>query len=307
MPTLAKPLPALYAVYVLRSTVRSRSIYVGSTPNPPRRLKQHNGEAKGGAVRTSRESLRPWEMIVLVTGFPSSVAALKFEWALNNPHLTLHIPKEDRITVATRRKKNGMPARSPHALDSIIPNLHLLTSVPSFARWPLNVHFFSKDAHEAWVDRLITSKTPARAGLEVFSDLGASADDQSTTSRGIHSLPLDYWPMKEYIEKAHNTVLFEKQGQCIHCHEEMESDQGLYAVCPNDGCEAMGHLDCWSKRALASDDDPTAILPNSCECPSCGGKIRWGDMIKELSLRTRGPGEVEKLLRKKKRLAAKES
>ncbi|KAH8126611.1 structure-specific endonuclease subunit SLX1 [Trichoderma asperellum] len=307
MPTLAKPLPALYAVYVLRSTVRSRSIYVGSTPNPPRRLKQHNGEAKGGAVRTSRESLRPWEMIVLVTGFPSSVAALKFEWALNNPHLTLHIPKEDRITVATRRKKNGMPARSPHTLDAIIPNLHLLTSVPSFARWPLNVHFFSKDAHVAWLDRLITSKTSTRAGLEVFSDFGASADDQSTTSSGIHSLPLDYWPMKEYIEKAHNAVLFERQGQCIHCHEEMESDQGLYAMCPNDGCEAMGHLDCWSKRALANDDDPTAILPNSCECPSCGGKIRWGDMIKELSLRTRGPGEVEKLLRKKKRLAAKES
>lgn len=120
-------------------------------------------------------------------------------------------------------------------------------------------------------------------------------------------MPLDYWPMKEYIEKAHNVVSFERQGKCIHCHEEMEPDQGLYAMCPNDGCEAMGHLDCWSKRALASDGDPTAILPNSCECPSCGGNIRWGDMIKELSLRTRGAGEVEKLLKKKKRLAAKES
>ncbi|KAK1244083.1 hypothetical protein MKX08_002221 [Trichoderma sp. CBMAI-0020] len=307
MSSLAKPLPALYAVYVLRSTVRSKSIYVGSTPNPPRRLKQHNGEAKGGAVRTSRESLRPWEMIVLVTGFPSSVAALKFEWALNNPHLTLHIPKEDRITVATRRKKNGMPARSPHSLKSIIPNIHLLTSVPSFARWPLNVHFFSKDAHEAWIGRVETSKMPVRTGLEIFSDFGPSAADLSTTSWGIHSLPLDYWPMKEYIEKAHNVVSFERQGKCIHCHEEMEPDQGLYAMCPNDGCEAMGHLDCWSKRALASDDDPEAILPNSCECLSCGGNIRWGDMIKELSLRTRGAGEVEKLLKKKRRLAAKES
>ncbi|KAM0255463.1 hypothetical protein ACHAQJ_005763 [Trichoderma viride] len=307
MSGLAKPLPALYAVYVLRSTVKSTSIYVGSTPNPPRRLKQHNGEIKGGAARTSRDNLRPWEMVVLVSGFPSSVAALKFEWALNNPHLTLHIPKEERITVATRRKKNGMPARSPHRLKPIISNLYLLTSVSSFSRWPLNLHFFSKDAYKAWMDWTATSTAPVRASLKILTDFGPSTDDLSTTSWGVHSLPLDYTPMKEYIEKAHNVVSFERQGQCIHCHEEMEPGQGLYAMCPNDGCEAMGHLDCWSKHALAGDDDPQAMIPNSCECPSCSGEIRWGDMVKELSLRTRGAGEVEKLLKKKRRQAAKDS
>ncbi len=75
-----KPIPALYTVYILRSTVRHASLYIGSTPHPPRRLKQHNGQARGGAARTSRNSLRPWEMVGLVSGFPGMTAALKFEF-----------------------------------------------------------------------------------------------------------------------------------------------------------------------------------------------------------------------------------
>lgn len=76
----SKPIPALYVVYILRSTVRPTSLYIGSTPNPPRRLNQHNGKVKGGAARTARERLRPWEMVGVVSGFPSTIGALKFEY-----------------------------------------------------------------------------------------------------------------------------------------------------------------------------------------------------------------------------------
>ena len=195
-----------------------------------------------------------------------------------------------------------MPRRPPHNLKSVMSNIHLLTGVPSFARWPLNLHFLSKDARKAWDDWLNSTQKSARADLKLLEDYSAStcSAGSSQTTGGIHALPLDYSPMKDYIEKAHMVVSFEREGQCVHCQEELESGKGLYPMCSNEGCEAMGHLTCWGKNARDQSADGS-VLPSLCTCPSCGGDVRWGDMMKELSLRVRGPKEVDKLLKKKPR------
>lgn len=301
-------------MYILRSTVRHASLYIGSTPNPPRRLKQHNGEAKGGAARTSRSTLRPWEMVGLVSGFPGMVAALKFEWALTNPHLSLHIPSSSRITTSAGTKRNGHPKRPRHSLTSILSNLHLLLRVPSFARWPLNVHFFAPEVHEAWKKWCSTANEPLRDTIHVLTDFRPSSSTSTSTSGnaentsadmeaeqpwGIHALPLDYAPMKDYVTKTQSIYDFEREGDCVICKEHLEPGKGLYATCSHAGCEGTGHVACWSRHMLGKEVEED-IIPVTGHCPQCKGEVVWGDLMKEMSLRVRGKKEVEKLLQIKK-------
>ncbi|KAF2140174.1 uncharacterized protein K452DRAFT_319720 [Aplosporella prunicola CBS 121167] len=170
-----KPIPAFYCCYLLRSTVRPSRLYVGSTNHPVRRLKQHNGQTIGGAARTKRNDLRPWEMTCLVTGFPSRLAALQFEWAWQNTHTTHHIPAPDRITTLTTKSRYNRrtgrhysrPVRPRPTLPNKLANLHLLLRVPSFARWPLHLRFFAADVHAAWRARVAATPFPLRRGVRV--------------------------------------------------------------------------------------------------------------------------------------------
>ncbi|KAI2602213.1 hypothetical protein GGR54DRAFT_533439 [Hypoxylon sp. NC1633] len=309
MAVLSKPIPPLYTVYILRSTVRHASLYIGSTPNPPRRLKQHNGQAKGGAARTSRSTLRPWEMVGLVSGFPGMVAALKFEWALTNPHISLHIPSESRISVSAGRKRNGQPKRPRNSMGSVLSNLHLLLRVPSFSRWPLNLHFFVPEVHEAWNKCCRTVNEPIRDTVRVLTEFGpmrsssANVENDDDTGNnperpwGIHALSLDYAPMKDYVTKTQSMHDFEREGDCVVCGERLEAGRGLHAICSNAGCEGTGHITCWSRHMLGKEAGEE-IIPTSGHCPQCKREVLWGDLMRELSLRIRGQKEVEKLLKK---------
>lgn len=82
-------IPPFYACYFLRSLASPGTTYIGSTPAPPRRKRQHNGDLTQGAYKTARA--RPWEMECIVYGFSSKIAALQFEWAWAKPHLSRHL------------------------------------------------------------------------------------------------------------------------------------------------------------------------------------------------------------------------
>lgn len=60
--------------------------YVGVTHNMTRRLRQHNGDIRGGARYTTNiktQTGRPWTLAFIVTGMPDRGDALRLEWRLH--------------------------------------------------------------------------------------------------------------------------------------------------------------------------------------------------------------------------------
>lgn len=57
--------------------------YAGVSPTPERRLRQHNGEIKGGAKYTTSKG-PGWKHICLIEGFADKIQAMQFEWAVKH-------------------------------------------------------------------------------------------------------------------------------------------------------------------------------------------------------------------------------
>jgi len=70
-----------HVVYIIAGKYKNKiRTYIGYTNNICRRLRQHNGEIKGGAKHTIRA--RPWKLIYYIYGFSNHKEALSFEWWL---------------------------------------------------------------------------------------------------------------------------------------------------------------------------------------------------------------------------------
>ena len=57
--------------------------YAGVSPNPMKRLRQHNKELVGGAKYTTAHA-PGWKHVCLVHGFQNKIQAMQFEWAVKH-------------------------------------------------------------------------------------------------------------------------------------------------------------------------------------------------------------------------------
>lgn len=122
-------------VYLLESSTTRRT-YVGFSTEPLRRLKQHNGLAKGGAAPAGG---RPWRLLLFVSGFNSKTSALAFEWAW-------HFPTKSRLARRAWRA-TGRAARS--RTRSAPLQLEVLAVLLQLAHWggePLELNVIEESA-----------------------------------------------------------------------------------------------------------------------------------------------------------------
>ena len=321
-----KPIPAFYCCYLLRSTIRHSSLYVGSSPDPARRLAQHNGRVQGGAVRTSRASLRPWEMTCIVAGFPSNIAALQFEWAWHNAHLTRHITATERITFATTRTKTSRsgkttrrPGRPRTSLMDKLSNLHLLLRTPYFSKWPLELRFFNEEVYRSWVTWCGRVDTYLRNGIRVHFDPAqakplteefTSAQPSSRRSKadlvgkgGVEGVDPTYVRHYDVLEKSQFLLDEDETHKCTVCAEPLDIHHSLFAVCPSNQCYDVSHITCIADRSWAGNDS-NEMIPEHGVCPSCKQSHPWSELMQQVTLRTRGEKEARKILSKKARSRA---
>ncbi|KAF1996474.1 structure-specific endonuclease subunit SLX1 [Amniculicola lignicola CBS 123094] len=314
-----KPIPAFYCCYLLRSRHR-KSYYIGSTPNPARRLGQHNGDSKGGAKRTSMQGNRPWEMTCIVTGFPSKFAALQFEWAWQNTHATRHIERgvrdarQEEMRSKAKKKATESPLRRsrrpPMSLKARLENLHYLLGVRSFERWPLHVRFFAQDVFKLWETYTSKMNTRLRKSILVqltpveLAPITTDAQGEEQVRRIpdiIRDISVAYEDCKAHVEKAREQLQQGPTHACGVCRKKLDSSTSMALVCPLDNCCTVSHLSCLSAKFLSETNERNAFIPIEGHCPGCRTRIKWSTLVKELSLRLRGEEELKALFKPKRR------
>jgi predicted GIY-YIG superfamily endonuclease len=131
-----------FGCYLLTSLKEgcSEHTYIGFTVNPKRRIRQHNGLIANGARTTKRK--RPWEMVLVVHGFPSKISALQFEWEWQHPK------DSKRMREFARKPPRGLG--NLWLLKAKVRIVHEMLCIPPWNRFPLTVQWLSETRRNSY-------------------------------------------------------------------------------------------------------------------------------------------------------------
>ncbi|KAG5438789.1 hypothetical protein PCANB_002509 [Pneumocystis canis] len=292
--------PLFYGCYLLKSE-SIQSTYIGSTNNPLKRLKQHNGEIASGTHKTIRG--RPWNMVCLVYGFPSVVSGLQFEWAWQNPHMTLKMQENERIRLHTYTNK--------HSNNDLIKNisrkqglrvslkmrirvLYNMLTMNAWKNWPLKIKIFDQYTWKLWetlhnsVDIKIFPWLVPEFDISKENNLD-SKKIQDQRYSFLEKIDLNQDEMSQAAFRILKKIKEKNTNLCMICRNPCNppelnsnnaaSEYSRLIICPTEDCLSIFHLLCLA-RWKQSSEIGNNILINSYKCLSCKKNIIWGDCIR---------------------------
>ncbi|CAK9294584.1 unnamed protein product [Gordionus sp. m RMFG-2023] len=227
-----------YLLYNINIKYKGK-VYIGFTNDPNKRIIQHNkGIDFGGAKKTNNKG--PWEMVLIVFGFPNKISALKFEWAWQNP-----------LNSRALKVLNLVKNKREKLYDYNIRVFGHMLNQPPWKRLPLNV---------CWL----------KENYKVEFD--------SNSAPPLH-IPIIQGPVisnKQNFKDSLNISSHSDLVLCFLCKQKISSDNKVECIIPD--CDCVNHLTCLSTYFLKNNE--IEIIPIEGSCPSCKTSMLWGDLIR---------------------------
>ena len=219
--------------------------YIGFTVDPCRRIRQHNGEIVGGALKTEKK--RPWEMALVVYGFPTKKLALSFEWTWQHPQESAKLRGVDWKSVF---EKDG----GPRSFFGNIRVLKEMLLVQPWSRLSLRICVQAQDVYEI-LQKEPSVKDPIRIELTTIDTIPISQPDPSQQD-------------------------FDVPSSCVICFDKKlyTAEPVNWVICPY--CGVFLHLRCMALQFIScSQHSSSALLPTKGVCPSCREDLLWRDLV----------------------------
>ncbi|KAG2468655.1 structure-specific endonuclease subunit SLX1 isoform X1 [Polypterus senegalus] len=230
----------VYMLYCTNPKFKGR-IYIGFTVNPERRIGQHNGgRHRGGAKRTSGRG--PWEMILIIHGFPSDISALRFEWAWQHPHSSRRLGHVSRKT------------RKESSFDFHWRVVSHMLRVAPWKRLPLTVRWLRQEYRRDFDPAL---QPPLHMPI-AFGSVRAKRNKTSSQSEDQQEIQAD-------------------RGRCYLCKEKIQTPTHSI-TCFLPSCSMISHVICLAQEFLKY--EPGHLIPIEGKCPSCKNQVLWGNLIR---------------------------
>ena len=299
----------MFFCYILSSLNEKyfNSTYIGFTDNPLHRIRQHNGEIKGGAKFTKRR--RPWQLILVVSNFPNKIAALKFEWAWQNPFSSNFIKNNiESIEIPKMNKKKLQ--NYYNSLKFKLEVLNVLINSKVFERINLNIYIFENSPIDGIILADILQSNIAKIinniSFEEFKNIMNKNKNDNKKENSINDdinnelLSLEGFNIPDkclICEEFFSINKNEKNGVSSEASDGMaiessvnedaekndknnKKEKNEFIVKCNE-CKSPFHMICLANYELEKNNDIYNLVPKKADCFVCGNSLIWSDWVKK--------------------------